>query len=80
MTNIDKFRAELKLAYSDLFINNPEYAYSASRCTPESLALRMMPLEAKTFEANLDGEGIKRACKACGIKYTRKGINEFISK
>jgi hypothetical protein len=32
----------------------------------------------QTGAANKDGEGIKRACKACGVKYTYAAIREFL--
>jgi hypothetical protein len=28
---------------------------------------------------NKDGEGIKRVCKALGVKYTYKAIKEFLN-
>lgn len=72
-----QFRAALVAAYVDLFANNPEYAFSASKCTPESLADKMMPALV-SGGANYNGEGIKRACKACGIKYTGKSVRAFL--
>lgn len=76
-SNLDKFTAALESAYVDLFANDPEYAYSASRTTPQALASRMASLLV-TADANKDGEGIKRACKACGIKQTYKAISAFL--
>jgi hypothetical protein len=76
--NTTKFHTELIKAYSDLFINNPDYAYSAARNTPTQLADKMIgPLA--SGGANYDGEGIKRACKACGIKYTGKAVRDFLN-
>lgn len=78
MTNTERFRAELITAYTDLFANDAEYAYSAARCTPESLADKMLP-GLVTGGANKDGAGIKRACKAVGIAHTYKAIRAFLS-
>jgi len=78
MTNKQKFIDTLTDAYRDLFANNTEYAYSAARITPEALALRMTN-GLHTGAANKDGEGIKRACKACGIPQTYKAIQAFFS-
>ena len=76
-TNAQRFQELLTSAYSDLFKNDPEYAFSASRTTPEALAEKMTAsLIAGT--ANKDGEGIKRTCKACGIKQTYSAIKEFL--
>ena len=76
-SNLDKFTSALESAYVDLFVNDPEYSYCASRTTPQTLALRMASLLI-TADANKDGEGIKRACKACGIKQTYKAISAFL--
>jgi hypothetical protein len=51
----------------------------AKKHTPESLASKMTA-ELSKGNANLDGEGIKRACKAVKIKKTRKSIMEFLNK
>jgi hypothetical protein len=77
MTNKEKFTDHLELAYIDLFKNNPEYAYSASKTTPKALAEKMAS-HLLTGDANKDGEGIKRACKACKIKQTYKAISGFL--
>lgn len=76
-SNLEKFTSALESAYVDLFANDPEYAYSASRTTPKALASRMASL-LMTGDANKEGEGIKRACKACGIKQTYKALSEFL--
>jgi hypothetical protein len=76
-SNLDKFTQALELAYVDLFANNPEYAYSASRTTPQALASKMASCLV-TGDANKYGEGIRRACKACGIKQTYKAISAFL--
>jgi hypothetical protein len=76
-SNLDKFAEALELAYIDLFANNPEYAYSAAITTPEALASKMAS-HLITGDANKDGEGIKRACKACSIQQTYKAISAFL--
>lgn len=76
MTNRETFETALVTAYTDLFANDPEYAYAASRTTPAALAAKMTA-GLLTGSANKDGEGIKRACKACGIKHTYKAIQAF---
>jgi hypothetical protein len=75
--NQDQFRAALAAAYADLFANNAEYAYSASKTTPAQLADKMLAA-AISGSINKDGEGVKRACKACGIPYTLKAIFAFV--
>jgi len=72
-----QFMDALAIAYRDLFATNSEYAYSAARISPEALALKMTN-GLQTGAANKDGEGIKRACKACGVKYTYAAIREFL--
>lgn len=77
MTNLDRFREALVVAYTDLFATDGEYAYSAARCTPEGLADKMAT-GLVTGSANHDGTGIKRACKTVGIKHTRKAIQAYL--
>lgn len=72
------FELHLQRAYTDLFANDPEYAYSAARCRPSELAFKMTLGLAKS-NANKDGEGIKRVCKLLGIKYTYKAIGEYLN-
>jgi hypothetical protein len=76
-SNLDKFTEALELAYIDLFANDPEYAYSAAITTPEALASKMASCLI-IGDANKDGEGIRRACKACSIKQTYKAISAFL--
>ena len=78
MNNKQKFTDALTTAYRDLFATNPEYAYSAARTTPEALAVKMTN-GLHTGAANKDGEGIKRACKTCGIPQTYKAIQAFFN-
>ena len=76
--NREKFINELTLAYEDLFKNDAEYAYSASKTTPKVLAEKMtVGLIGGT--ANHEGAGVKRACKAVGIKHTLKAIRQFLT-
>ena len=72
------FELHLQRAYTDLFVSDPEYAYSAARCTPSELAYKMTLALAKN-EANKDGEGIKSVCKLLKIKYTYKAIYEYLN-
>jgi hypothetical protein len=76
-SNFNKFTQALELAYVDLFTNDPEYSYSAAVTTPQALASKMASY-LMTGDANKDGEGIKRACKVCGIKQTYKAISAFL--
>jgi hypothetical protein len=73
-----KFHSALVAAYSDLFKTDPSYAYSASKCTPEGLADKILAAGI-SGSINKDGEGVKRACKACGIPYTLKAILSFVA-
>ena len=76
--NLATFESHLVDAYRDLFDNDPEYAYAASRTTPTELACKMAAGLA-TGAANKDGDGIKRACKAVGIKHTYKAIQHYLN-
>ncbi len=75
--NLDKFYEQLKTEYENLFKNDPEYAYAASRTNPADLA-RKMTLGLDSGSANKDGEGIKRTCKHFGIAHTYKAIRAFL--
>jgi hypothetical protein len=72
-----QFRAALVAAYARLFAESAEYAYSASKTTPEALADRML---AATLvgTANTTGPGFRMACKACGVPHTGKAIDAFM--
>jgi hypothetical protein len=76
--NFAIFKSHLADAYKDLFANDPEYAYAASRAAPTELAYKMS-VGLATGAANKDGEGIKRACKAVGIKHTYKAIQDYLT-
>lgn len=83
MTSINQanraiFELHLQRAYTDLFANNSEYSFVASRTTPSELAFKMTLLLAKR-KASKDGEGVKRACKAVGIKHTYKAIVVYLN-
>ena len=75
--NINAFRAALIAAYAELFKTSPEYAYSASKTTPEGLADRMIEAVLRG-SANITGPGFRMACKACGINHTGKAIDAFL--
>ena len=77
-SNFDRFIDTLESAYRDLFENDPDYSYSASRCTPRGLAEKMT-LSLRAGTGNKDGEGVKRACRAFGLKHTYKDISAFLS-
>lgn len=72
------FQAELIRQYERLFAERPlEYAYAMKTHTPASLAEKMTTsLSAGT--GNIDGEGIKRACKALGVKHTYKALGAYL--
>lgn len=75
--NFDLFAGTLERHYTDLFANDSEYAYVASKTTPKELA-RKMTIGLSTGQASKDGDGIQRTCKELGIKYTYKAIREFL--
>lgn len=77
--NLDAFYERLVIEYTDLFKNDPEYAYSAARSTPEELA-RKMTLALDNGTGNKDGKGIQRTCKHFKIPHTYKAIREFLSR
>ena len=79
MTNYIKFENALAATYHDLFKNDPEYAYSATKTTPEALALKITA-GLSTNTANKDGNGVKRTCKALGIPHTYKAIGAFLKE
>lgn len=77
MTNAQRFETELATQYASLF-ETTEYAYVAARMTPQALAAKMTAsLAAGT--ANTDGAGIKRTCKALGVRYTKRDIRAYLS-
>lgn len=76
--NLDAFYEALAAQYRVLFVSDPEYAYSASRCTPEQLA-RKMALGLANGSANKDGKAIRAACRKFGIPHTYKAIRAFLA-
>ncbi len=66
-----------ELAYR--FANDPEYAYAASRTTPEALAIKMTN-GLINGSASKDGHAIKAALKKCGIKPTYKALRLALSE
>lgn len=78
MTNKEKFIEELEKAYSVLFETDSRFFYSKRVTTPLELAAKMANGLA-TGSANKDGEGVKIACKACGIKNTYKDLRAFLN-
>ena len=73
----DLFAATLEAQYTDLFVNDADYAYAAQTNTPAKLAQRMT-MGLASGRANKDGAGIRRTCKALGINYTYKAIREYL--
>ncbi len=71
------FKAALVAAYSELFKISADYAYSASKTTPEILADRMFAA-VLNGSANVTGSGFRMACKACGINHTGKAIDTYL--
>jgi hypothetical protein len=78
-SHVELFQGVLAKVYSDLFVSDPEYAYSASKTTPDVLAAKMTA-GLKTGGANHNGTGIRRACKAVGIKPTLTAIMAFLNE
>ncbi len=76
-TNYIRFERALQEEYADLFVNDPDFAYAAARNTPAGLAAKMTS-GLRTGGANHAGTGIRRACKAVGIKHTAKAIREYL--
>ena len=72
------FELHLQRAYTNLFANDPKYAYIASRCTPSELAYKVTLGLAKN-KADKDGEGVKSVCKLLKIQYTYKAIYEYLN-
>jgi hypothetical protein len=79
MTNYERFQSALETAYNDLFESDPDFAYVKARKTPAELAAKMTAGLA-TGDANHDGIGIRRACKAVGSKATRTAIRAYLAE
>jgi hypothetical protein len=72
------FEFTLAKHYENLYENDPDYAYSKSIRTPSELAYKMT-LSLCKGDGNKDGKGIKGTCKDLGIKYTYKGIYDYLN-
>ncbi len=71
------FADALRNAYAELFATDADYAYSASKTTPEGLADRMVNAFI-TGSGSHTGKGVQMACKACEISHTAKAVFEFV--
>lgn len=77
------FSAAYKKGLEEAVAAKPE-AYFTQGATPEKYAevvsARMLASigGGKHFGVNYEGGGFKRACKALGIKHTRKAILEYL--
>ena len=76
MSNKKRFQIVLTGQYEYLF-SLPNYAIAAARYTPAQLAEKMVT-GLLDGSADKDGEGIKRTCKALGIKQTYTAIKLFL--
>ena len=76
--NAAVFACALRAKYVNLFLIDPEYAYSAARTTPEALADKMTR-GILDGSANKDGAGIRGVCRDFGIRPTYKAIREFLN-
>ena len=61
--NLDAFCEQLTIEYRELFAKDADYAYAASKTTPEALA-RKMTLSLDQGTANKDGAGIANKDRA----------------
>jgi hypothetical protein len=75
--NKARFIAVLTDQYAQLF-ETAEYALARARYTPAAMAEKMTD-GVVDGSANKDGDGIKRTCKALGIKHTYKAIGEYLN-
>lgn len=75
--NRDAFREHLADEYRELFLTDPEYAYSASITTPAELA-RKMTEALYNNSGNKAGKGIERTCKHFKIGHTYRSIRAFL--
>lgn len=76
--NNERFQTELTAHYVQLF-KLPEYAIArTSGHTPATLAAKMTE-GLRAGSASKDGLGIKRTCKALGIKCTYAAIQEYLT-
>lgn len=75
-TNRERFQTVLTDQYRQLF-TLPEYAMAAARHTPEAMAAKFTQGLIDNTSSN-EGDGVKRTCKALGIKPTYKAIREYL--
>ena len=75
-TNKDRFQTVLTDQYRQLF-ESAAFAMCAARYTPEQLAEKFTQGLMDGTASN-DGDGVKRTCKALGIKSTYKAIKEYL--
>ena len=78
MNNKQKFIEELEKAYIVLFKTDSRFNFIKGSTTPKELAVKMTD-RLSSGTANKEGEGIKLACKACGIKNTYKDLRAFLN-
>jgi hypothetical protein len=71
------FAQALRAKYVRLFMDDPEYAYSAAHTTPEKLS-DIMTRGLLAGSADKDGAGIRGVCRDFGIANTYKAIREFL--
>ena len=76
MSAKERFQTVLADQYAQLFAL-PDYAMTAARYTPTQLADKMTD-GLLTGTASKDGDGIKRTCKALGVKHTYSAIKTFL--
>lgn len=76
MPNLDRFMKAYESALISAVQGHPdEYAFPPSR-VPEVAARMRAAIERGTYSH--DGRGFRGACKALGIRHTRKAIHAFI--
>lgn len=78
LENSIEFKTVLAEQYRELFANDdPRYSPTTKKTSPDLLAI-WMTNGLLNKRAAIDGEGIKRTCKKLGIKYTKKGVYEYL--
>jgi hypothetical protein len=77
--NLDAFYAHLRDTYAELFVTDTDYAYSASKITPDALA-RKMTLGLAAGTANKEGKAIRLTCSHFSIPHTYKAIRAFFDQ
>lgn len=77
--DFDRFYNTLRTVYDDLMVNDPQYAYAASRMTAAELA-RKMTCGLAAGTADKDGKAIRLTCRELGIKHTYRAIRAYLCK